>query len=91
MSHLTHNNSQLLARVRRLKGQIAAIERMLEERKECYKVLQNVAACRGALNALTIELLNEHIEHHIEEESTASEPVKTSAREVKAIIASYLK
>jgi len=91
MSHLTKNNEKLLARVRRLKGQIAAIEQMLEERKECYKVLQNVAACRGALNSLTRELLNEHITHHIELEESASEAVKESAQEVKAIISSYLK
>jgi DNA-binding FrmR family transcriptional regulator len=91
MSHLTKNNKKILARVRRLKGQISAIEQMLDEKKECYKILQNVAACRGALNSLTKELLNDHITHHIEMDETASESVKISAQEVKAIISSYLK
>ncbi len=90
MSHIA-DNKKLIQRVRRLRGQIEGVERMLTEGADCYKTLQSVAACRGSLNSLTRELILEHIEHHLVAEPTSSEPVQEAALEVKSIIASYLK
>jgi DNA-binding FrmR family transcriptional regulator len=91
MAHLSGDNRKLLGRVRRLKGQLEGIERMLEAGEDCYRILQTTAACRGALNALTRELINEHIEHHLTGDPSASESVKGAAREIQDILASYLK
>ena len=81
----------LIQRVRRLKGQLDGVERMLAEDTDCYAVLQNVAACRGALNSLTRELIHAHIEHHLIGQADASPAVKDASKEVQAIIDSYLK
>ncbi|KAF0094629.1 MAG: hypothetical protein E1N59_1633 [Puniceicoccaceae bacterium 5H] len=91
MSHLSGDNKKLIMRVRRLKGQLEGVERMLQEGTDCYQVLQNVAACRGALNSLTRELIGEHIEHHILRNDTASDSVREASQEIKDIVASYLK
>lgn len=91
MAHLTGDNSKLIKRVRRLKGQIEGIERMLTDGEECYKVLQSTAAARGALASLTRELIEEHIVHHLEEEPGASAAVKTASRDLREILRSYLK
>jgi DNA-binding FrmR family transcriptional regulator len=91
MSHLSHDNKKLLQRVRRLKGQIEAVERMLLGDTDCLEVLQTVAACRGALNGLTRQLIHEHIEHHILEDSSATASVRQASKEVQTIIDSYLK
>ncbi|WP_221031994.1 metal/formaldehyde-sensitive transcriptional repressor [Actomonas aquatica] len=91
MSHLHHHNKKLVNRVKRLKGQIEGIERMLEEGADCYKVLQNAAACRGAFDALTRELISDHIEHHLVREPSASAPVQQAAEELRQIVGSYLK
>lgn len=91
MAHLTGDNSKLIQRVRRLKGQIEGIERMLEAGADCHRVLHTTAACRGALNSLTRELIEEHLIHHIEEEAGASLQIKTASREVRDILKSYLK
>ncbi|MBB5350490.1 DNA-binding FrmR family transcriptional regulator [Haloferula luteola] len=91
MAHLSGDNTKLIQRVRRLKGQLEGIERMLVDGEDCYKILQNTAACRGALNSLTRQLMEEHIVHHIEQEASASEPIKAASRDLREILHSYLK
>ena len=91
MSHLEENNSKLLARVRRLKGQIQGIERMLSEGADCYSILQTTAACRGAFNALARELMIDHIDHHLLLEEDVPESVRETGREIQEIVKSFLK
>ncbi|WP_258096620.1 metal/formaldehyde-sensitive transcriptional repressor, partial [Klebsiella pneumoniae] len=52
MSHIIQDKQKLLNRVRRIRGQIDAIERALEEEKGCLDVLQQITSCRGAMNGL---------------------------------------
>lgn len=65
MSHVIKEKSRLLARVRRIKGQVEAVERALEAEIGCADVLQLVASVRGAVNGLTVELVEDHIRHHV--------------------------
>ncbi|HKR27619.1 MAG TPA: metal/formaldehyde-sensitive transcriptional repressor [Acidobacteriaceae bacterium] len=66
MSHTTKNKIKMLARVRRIRGQIEAIERALSgEESECEQILQLVASCRGALNGLMAELIEGHVRFHV--------------------------
>ena len=65
MSHTIKEKSKLLARVRRIKGQVEAVERALEAELGCSDVLQLVASVRGAVNGLTVELIEDHIVHHV--------------------------
>ena len=48
MSHVSREKTKLLNRLRRLRGQIEAIERAVGEDQECARVLQQATACRGA-------------------------------------------
>lgn len=65
MSHTTKNKQKLLARVRRLRGQLEAIERALESEAPCGEVLNLAASVRGAMNGLTFELIEDHIREHV--------------------------
>lgn len=65
MVHATANKAKLLGRVRRLKGQMAAIERALEEEATCAEVLNLAASVRGAVNGLVAELIEDHIRNHV--------------------------
>ncbi|MGJ8653168.1 MAG: metal/formaldehyde-sensitive transcriptional repressor [Opitutaceae bacterium] len=91
MSHLSQDNKKLLQRVRRLKGQIEGVERMLQDDADCMEILQTVAACRGAFNGLTRQLIHEHIEHHLLEDAGATKSVRQAGKEIQTIIDSYLK
>lgn len=90
MSHTIENKTKLIARVRRLKGQMEAIERALEAERGCADVLQLVASVRGAMNGLTTELMEDHIRHHVLEPSDEKERRK-GGDELITILGTYLK
>lgn len=79
MSHTTKNKKRTLARVRRIKGQVEAIERALEGESECEDILQLVASCRGALNGLMAELIEGHVRFHVLSPSQKSQPAQLEA------------
>lgn len=56
-----------MKRVRRIAGQVAGIERMLEQERYCVDVLMQVAAARAALDGLGKVLLQDHVEHCVAE------------------------
>ncbi|SEF59701.1 DNA-binding transcriptional regulator, FrmR family [Bryocella elongata] len=57
--------SKLLNRVKRIRGQITAVERALTEDDDCPDVLMQLAAARGAINSLMAEVLEDHIRLHV--------------------------
>ena len=65
MPHTIKNKKQLLTRVRRIKGQAEALERALESEADCSAVLQQIAAIRGAVNGLMLEVLEGHMREHL--------------------------
>lgn len=65
MSHL-HQDKKILNRVKRLQGQLNAVEQsLLQPDAECIAVLQQAAAIKGAVNGLMNELIEAHLRHHV--------------------------
>jgi DNA-binding FrmR family transcriptional regulator len=71
MSHLTTPSKALRTRVRRIRGQVEALEAALETGGECTDVLVQIAAIRGAAHGLMMEVLGEHLASHVGEERNA--------------------
>ncbi len=65
MKHVIKEKAPLLRRVRRLRGQVDAIERALQCEADCAKVMQLTVSARGAANSLMAELLIDHIRLHV--------------------------
>ena len=65
MAHTIKDKERLLNRVRRIRGQVEAVERALNEERDCFAVLQLITACRGAVGGLMSEVLEGHIREHI--------------------------
>lgn len=65
MAHTVDEKKKLLNRVRRIMGQVVAIEKALNQDAECSDVLHNISACRGAMDALMAEVIEGHIRFHI--------------------------
>jgi len=65
VAHTTREKTKLLNRVRRVKGQVEAVERALEEVADCGDVLRLIAACRGGMDALMAEVMEGHIREHM--------------------------
>jgi DNA-binding FrmR family transcriptional regulator len=92
MSHTTKHKAKLLARVRRLKGQIEAVERSLETDAPCGEVLNLVASIRGAVTGLTAELIEDHIREHVSNPDRDEDVARgEAAGELIDIIRTYLK
>jgi DNA-binding FrmR family transcriptional regulator len=92
MSHTIKEKSKLLARVRRIKGQMEAIERALEVELGCADVLMLVASVRGAVNGLTVELMEDHIRNHVVDPAHEPDPERAKgAAELIEVVRTYLK
>lgn len=92
MSHTTKHKAKLLARVRRIRGQVEAVERALEAEIGCADVLMLVASVRGAINGLTAELMEEHILHHVVDPSREQDADRArGAQELIEVVRTYLK
>jgi DNA-binding FrmR family transcriptional regulator len=92
MSHVTTEKAKLLNRIRRLRGQIEAIERAVEADDECADVLQQATSCRGALDGFIAEVIEDHIREHMIDPSAGREtPQALAAEELIEIVHQYLK
>jgi DNA-binding FrmR family transcriptional regulator len=92
MAHTTKEKEKLLTRVRRIRGQVNAIEKALDSEQECGGVLQLMAACRGALNGLMAEVMEGHVRFHVMSANGGqnSRQVK-AAEELIEVVRAYLK
>ncbi len=92
MAHTQRDRKKLMARISRIRGQVEAIERALNDEKDCSAVLQTIAACRGAINGLMSEVMEGHIRDHILDPAHDPTPTQQEAAEdVIDLIKSYLK
>jgi DNA-binding FrmR family transcriptional regulator len=91
MSHTVREKAKLLARVRKILGQVDAIERALEAEVACTDVLQVIASVRGALDGLMAELIEDHIRCHVCAPSLGEKERAAGADDLIEILHSYLK
>lgn len=94
----TPEKTKLSQRARRISGQIAGIERMIDDDRYCVDVLNQISAVRSALDALGVELLSHHLESCVVGQGSGSEhahakPMKTEAllTEVKVALTRFLR
>jgi CsoR family transcriptional regulator, copper-sensing transcriptional repressor len=67
MAGYTSHKEQIQARLRRIEGQIRGVQKMVDEDRYCIDVLTKVSAAKAALNAVALELLQDHTEHCVAE------------------------
>ncbi|RAL22902.1 hypothetical protein DL240_08390 [Lujinxingia litoralis] len=92
MPYTEREKKRVLARVRRVKGQIAALENALEEGTECRAVLQQIAAIRGAVTGVMRQVMESHVRETFG--SGADLPPEQrdeDVEELNELIRSYLK
>jgi DNA-binding FrmR family transcriptional regulator len=90
VSHTIQEKKKLLNRVRRVAGQIEAIERALDDEKGCATVLHLIVAARGAINGLMSEVIEDHIRLHVIEPAKNAERTRGGEELIEAV-QSYLR
>lgn len=92
MAHTSRDKTKLLGRVRRIRGQVEAIERSLENEVPCAEILQLVASVRGAMNGLMSELIEDHIRQHVIDPAHEPDPGKAQGtKELIEVLRTYMK
>lgn len=91
MSHTASNKDQLLARVRRIAGQMAAVEKAIEAEAGCSVILHQVAGVRGAVHGLMDELIEDHVREHVAHPGLTDDARSAGAEELIAVVRRYAK
>jgi FrmR/RcnR family transcriptional regulator, repressor of frmRAB operon len=92
MTHTIREKQKLLARVRRLRGQIEAIERALEGEAGCEQVMHLIAGARGAMAGLMAEVVEDHVRTHLVDTERHPGALNTEAADqLLELVRTYLK
>jgi DNA-binding FrmR family transcriptional regulator len=90
--HTTREKKKLIIRIRRIRGQLEAVEAALTEEKSCYEILQTVAAARGALNGLVAEIIEDHVRFHVlDPDAGRGSKQAEAAEELIEVVRAYVK
>lgn len=89
MGHITKDRDKIIARIRRIAGQVSAIERSVNADAPCAETLHLVAAVRGAVAGLMDELVEEHLHSHVAAPDITPEERKNAADELAIILRRY--
>jgi DNA-binding FrmR family transcriptional regulator len=89
MSHVRQGKDQLVARVRRIAGQVAAVERAVAADAPCAETLHLVAAIRGAVAGLMDEIVEEHLRAHVAAPSLSDAERLQGADELATVMRRY--
>jgi CsoR family transcriptional regulator, copper-sensing transcriptional repressor len=71
------SKDQLQTRLRRIRGQVEGIERMVAEDRYCIDVLTQIGAAQAALDKVALGLLDDHIRHCVIEAEGTDRTEKT--------------
>jgi DNA-binding FrmR family transcriptional regulator len=92
MSHTVRDKRKLLNRVRRIKGQVEAVEKAIDREQDCSVILHAIAACHGAIKGLMAEVIEGHVRFHVvdPDHRPTSEQAR-AAQELIDVVKAYLK
>jgi FrmR/RcnR family transcriptional regulator, repressor of frmRAB operon len=92
VGHTIREKEKLLNRVRRVRGQIEALERAVDREKGCSEVLHLVVTARGAMNSLMAEIIEDHIRMHVVDPARERNGDRArGAEELIDVVQAYLK
>lgn len=90
MAHTLKQKAKLMARVRRIKGQLEGVERALDAEAGCAEVLRQLASVRGALSGLTFQVMEGHLQEHVIAAAGEADRV-VAGQEMLDVIRVYMK
>ena len=92
MTHTIREKQKLLARARRIRGQVEAIERALESEAGCEQIMHLLATARGAMAGLMAVVVEEHVRTHlVDAESFPGALNVDAANQLLDVVRTYLK
>lgn len=90
-AEISREKQKLLSRIRRLAGQIDAVQRSVTDGDECADILMLLAAIRGGVNSLMAEILEDHVRLHITHPNRVKESPEELTEDLIGLVRAYLK
>ena len=91
LPEISKEKQKLLSRIKRMGGQISAVERSVSEGDECADILMLLAAIRGGVNSLMAEILEDHIRLHITHPELGPDSPEELTEDLISLVRAYLK
>ena len=92
MTHTVRDKQKLVARVRRIRGQVEAIERALDTEAGCDKIIHLLASTRAAMSGLMAEVVEDHVRTHLVDVEAHPDALNDDAVEqLLGVVRTYLK
>jgi len=91
LSHIDKEKQKLVARIKRIRGQVDSIERSLSSGDDCADILMLLANVRGGINSLMAEVLEDHIRLHMMNPDKGQFPSQEIAEDLIDLVRAYLK
>lgn len=92
MTHTIKDKQKLIARVRRIRGQVEAVERALDSEAGCDKVIHLLASTRAAMSGLMSEVIEDHVRTHLVDTEAHPDALNSDAVEqLLGVVRTYLK
>ncbi|TPG55758.1 metal/formaldehyde-sensitive transcriptional repressor [Roseomonas nepalensis] len=92
MTHTIRDRAKLLARVRRIRGQVEAVERALDGEADCERVMHLLASTRAAMAGLMAEVVEDHVRSHlVDAEKHPGALDEEAVDQLLAVVRTYMK
>ena len=91
LPEISKEKQKLFSRIKRLGGQMAAVERAVSEGDECADILMLLAAIRGGVNSLMAEILEDHVRLHITHPDRGPGSREELTEDLISLVRAYLK
>ena len=91
MAHISIHRDKIVARIHRIAGQVAAIERSVTANAPCADTLHLVSAVRGAVAGLMDELVEEHLRAHVAAPGLTPQERSQGADELAVVLRRYVR
>lgn len=82
---------EVLPRIKRIKGQIEGIERMINERRYCVDIINQITAVRRALEKVSLIIMESHIQTHVVEAIKSGEKSDEIIKELTETIFKFIR
>ncbi len=90
MSHNHPQSTDVIARLARIEGHVKAVRKMAEEGKPCADVLHQIAAVEAALRKVAAIVLDDHLEHCLQEGASADE-FRAMIGDLRDVVSTYMR
>ncbi len=85
-----HDKAKIMARLRRMEGQVRGVQRMVEEDRYCIDVVTQLSAIQAALDKVALSLLDDHARHCMQGKGTVDADPSEQVNELMGAVGRLL-